>query len=65
MLWVLERRTDKHSVKYQELQPLPSLAEPFLGRSQDGTFHKRANVCAKLISSAEKEECMAEADGSA
>lgn len=62
MFWVLGRRTDKHRVKYQELQPLPSQAEPILGRSQDGTFHKRAKV--KLISSAGKEECVVEADGS-
>lgn len=51
MFWVLGRRTDKHRVKYQELQPLPRQAEPFLGKE---TFQQRAKVCVKLISSAVK-----------
>jgi hypothetical protein len=36
---------DKYRVKYQELQPLPRQAEPFLGKTQDGTFQERAEVC--------------------
>lgn len=56
--------TDKHRVKYQKVQALPRQAEPFLGRSQDGTFQERAKVCVKLISRSGKEACTAEADSS-